>query len=240
MPTKIIKNFFLILIFLIIGTYCSFEKHYKNAENLPLGPPDIDNNNKRPDTPSKDPIDIDEDKFKKEVEAKIKENLLLKEEIENKLKYIKILLVTGVIMLLIIIAILIKSCFCKKKKKIKPTESNIVELPDAKKNQRNSIPENDGIEESSYNILNNSLKNSSNISLNDANIQNNLSNDNKNINEENANNLNSNKIDELFKESVNDENKTLTNNPDIFIQSKTDKILYQPYSNEEIYNSDKK
>ena len=239
MPSKIIKNFFLILIFLILGTYCSFERHYKDSGNLPFGPPDDDNNNRRPDMPSKD-IDIDEDKLKKEVEAKMKENLLLKEEIENKLKYIKILLVTGVVMLVIIIAILIKTCFCKKKKKIKPTGSNTVELPDTKKNKKNSVPENNEIEESSYNILNNSLKNSSNISSNDVSLQNNLSNDNNNISEENVNNLNSNKIEELFKESVNDENKTLTNNPDIFIQSKTDKILYQPYSNEEIYNSEKK
>ena len=50
--------------------------------------------------------------------------------------------------------------------------------------------------------------------------------------------MESNKIGVSINESVNDDNKTLTNNPDLFIQSKTDKILYQPYSNEEIYNSD--
>ena len=53
-------------------------------------------------------------------------------------------------------------------------------------------------------------------------------------------NDNSNKVEEFNNESINDDNKTLTNNPDVFIQSKTDKILYQPYSNEEIYNSDNK
>ena len=164
----------------------------------------------------------------------MEENLKLKKEIENKLKYIKILLVTGVIMLAIIIAILIKVCFCKKKKRIKVNNSSTVELRNKEKNKINS---NNEIEDSSYNILNSSLKNSTNISSNEISIQNNSSSDN-NISVENVNNLESNKIGVSINESVNDDNKTLTNNPDLFIQSKTDKILYQPYSNEEIYNSD--
>ena len=238
MSTKKIKNCFLILIILIIGTYCSHEspeKKYRNPENGPIFPPDYDKN---PEGHQKDPKDTskesEEEKLKKQVEEKMEENLKLKKEIENKLKYIKILLVTGVIMLAIIIAILIKVCFCKKKKIIKVNNSSTVELRNKEKNKINS---NNEIEDSSYNILNSSLKNSTNISSNEISIQNNSSSDN-NISVENVNNLESNKIGVSINESVNDDNKTLTNNPDLFIQSKTDKILYQPYSNEEIYNSD--
>ena len=241
MSTKKIKNCVLILIILIIGTYCSHEspdRKYGNHENGPISLPDII---KKSDGHQKDPKDIsketEEDKLKRQVEEKMEENLKLKEEIENKLKYIKILIVTGVIMLVIIIAILIKVCFCKKKKKIKFKNSSAVELHDTNKKKINSNDVNNEIEDSSYNILNSSLKNSTNISSNNISLQNNSNSDN-NISVENANNLDSNKIEVSFNENVNDDNKTLTNNPDIFIQSRTDKILYQPYSNEEIYNSD--
>ena len=44
-------------------------------------------------------------------------------------------------------------------------------------------------------------------------------------------------MDEISEEKINDDNKTLTNNPDIYISSKTDKMLYQPYSKEEIYEN---
>ena len=53
-------------------------------------------------------------------------------------------------------------------------------------------------------------------------------------------NLEFSKIGEILEEKINDDNKTLTNNPDIYISSKTDKMLYQPYSKEEIYESGKK
>ena len=33
---------------------------------------------------------------------------------------------------------------------------------------------------------------------------------------------------------INDDNKTLTNNPDMFVPSRMDRILYKPYSKEEI------
>ncbi len=45
------------------------------------------------------------------------------------------------------------------------------------------------------------------------------------------------KIDIFNDEKLNDDNKTLTNNPDVFLPSKTDKILYRPYSDEEIYQN---
>ena len=179
MSTKKIKNCFLILIILIIGTYCSHEspeKKYRNPENEPIFPPDYDKN---PEGHQRDPKDTskesEEEKLKKQVEEKMEENLKLKKEIENKLKYIIILLVTGVIMLAIIIAILIKVCFCKNKKKIKVNNSSTVELRNKEKNKINS---NNEIEDSSYNILNSSLKNSTNISSNEISIQNNSSSDN--------------------------------------------------------------
>ena len=245
MSSKFIKNFFIILIFLVINAYCSDWKKYKSLEGTSMNPIYLSRGRpdprKEPGESSKEPA---EDKYKKDLEEKMKENLLLKQQIEDKLKYIKILLTTGVI----IIFILIKNCFCKKKKKIKLGKSSSVELPDKKKNKKKSNHQANEIEDSSYNILNGSLKNSTNISSNNISFQNNSNFDNNDVNKENVvnvenvNNLNSNsnKIDEINNESVNDDNKTLTNNPDIFIQSKTDKMLYQPYSEEEINNSDKK
>ena len=84
------------------------------------------------------------------------------------------------------------------------------------------------------------INDSLNISSNNYNSQNISDNNNSNIIENKRNDLNNNKIGGLIIEEINDDNKTLTNNPDIFIQSKTDKMLYRPYSEEEIYNSDKK
>ena len=250
MSSKFIKNFFLILIFLVLNIYCSNGKNDIDLRGISLK----QEVSRRPGTPPKEngesSKESEEDKFKKDLEEKMKENLLLKQQIEDKLKYIKILLSTGVIMLIIIIFILVKNCFCKKKKKIRLSKSSSLELPDKKKNKIKANRQRSEIEDSSYNILNSSLKNSTNISSNDISFQNNSNFDN-NINEENiekvqnvenVNNLNdnSNKVEEFNNESINDDNKTLTNNPDVFIQSKTDKILYQPYSNEEIYNSDNK
>ena len=241
MSTKKLKNCVLILIILIIGTCYSHALSDRKYQIPEIGPISSLDDSKGPNGHPKDPKDIsketEEDILKRQVEEKMEENLKLKEEIENKLKYIKILLVTGVIMLAIIIAILIKVCFCKKKKKTKLKNSSAVELHNTNKKKINSNNVNNEIEDSSYNILNSSLKNLSNISSNDISLQNNSSSDN-NISDENVNNLESNKNEISFNENVNDDNKTLTNNPDIFIQSKTDKILYQPYSNEEIYNSD--
>ena len=252
MSSKFIKNFFLILIFLVLNIYCSNGKNDIDLRGMSMNPQEV---SRRPGMPPKEPgessKESEEDKFKKDLEEKMKENLLLKQQIEDKLKYIKILLSTGVIMLIIIIFILVKNCFCKKKKKIRLSKSSSLELPDKKKNKIKANRQRSEIEDSSYNILNSSLKNSTNISSNDISFQNNSNFDNNNINEENiekvqnvenVNNLNdnSNKVEEFNNESINDDNKTLTNNPDVFIQSKTDKILYQPYSNEEIYNSDNK
>ena len=56
----------------------------------------------------------------------------------------------------------------------------------------------------------------------------------ENESEKNFDAPNAPKIEDDSNVVVNDDNKTLTNNPDVFIQSRMDKILYKPYSEEEI------
>ena len=206
-----------------------------------MGNPPDDNNN--PDNIPKEPKKSDvekeeEDKRKNDYEEKMKENLILKQQIENKLKYIKILFVTGIIMLLIIIFILVKMCVGKKKNKIIPIEPKMAELKNFQKFDNSS---NSRIAKSNYNLLNSDLSISNSISISSSNSnQNNNNINNSNLNEDKIRNLNSNKKEEYPEEKINDDNKTLTNNPDIFISSKTDKMLYQPYSKEEIYAGENK
>ena len=239
MASKINKNFLLILILLFQNSYCSIDNKNGFPENN--GPPGDDKKpEKIPKGPSEDEINREEDKLKNDYEEKMKENLLLKQQIENKLKYIKILFVTGVIMLLIIIFIIIKICIGKRKKK-NNIESKVVELKNSPKNNLNS---NHNIEDSGFNIIKSNkdlskISNESNNSNIDNNHENIINNSNSDLNEIQENNLNLNRLEDISKENINDDNKTLTNNPDIFISSKTDKILYQPYSQEEIDNNDK-
>ena len=253
MASKIFRNFLLILILLFHG--CNFsngpktENPHVEKKDQPPEKPDQPYDNepipgKKPEDPSKrfpePPTHEDmNEKRKNEYEEKMKENLLLKQQIENKLIYIKILLVTGGIMLFIIIFILFKMRCCKKEKTEKKEyiQNNSNEV----KNQ-NNINNND-LGESGYNLIKSNMSkinDSLNISSNNYNSQNISDNNNSNIIENKRNDLNNNKIGGLIIEEINDDNKTLTNNPDIFIQSKTDKMLYRPYSEEEINNSDKK
>lgn len=246
-----INYFLLILILLFNISSFSGIKQLKILQQgpdnqPPEGLPDIPNPG--PDSPPRrEPMDKDkesdinneENKLKNDYDEQLKENLLLKEQIENKLKYIKILLITGGIMLLIIIIILFKLFLDKKRKKKNKIDTEIVELQNSGKNKmilKNSI------ENSNFNLLNSELAQSNSVSISfSSQNHSNISNiDKSKISEDNRNNLNIVKKEEVNIENVNDDNKTLTNNPDIFIQSRTDKILYQPYSNEEIYNSDKK
>ena len=251
MASKIFRNFLLILLF----HGCNFSNgsktenpHEEKKDQPPEKPGQPYDNEpipgKKPEDPSKrvpehpSHEDMDE-KRKNEYEEKMKENLLLKQQIENKLIYIKILLVTGGIMLFIIIFILFKMRCCKKEKieKKEYIQNNSNEV----KNQ-NNINNND-LGESGYNLIKSNMSkinDSLNISSNNYNSQNISDNNNSNIIENKRNDLNNNKIGGLIIEEINDDNKTLTNNPDIFIQSKTDKMLYRPYSEEEINNSDKK
>ena len=127
-----INNFLLILILLFNISSCSRIKrleldHQQGPDNVPPeGKPDDLPNNPEINPPHrKNPTEKDketdtnkeESKLKEDYDEKLKENLLLKEQIENKLKYIKILLITGGIMLLIIIIIIFKIFLDKKKTK---------------------------------------------------------------------------------------------------------------------------
>lgn len=249
-----INNFLLILILLFNISSCSGIKRleYEHQQGPDIQPPEGKPDD-MPDNPDinpprrKDPSEKDketdttkeESKIKEDYDEQLKENLLLKEQIENKLKYIKILLITGGIMLLIIIIILFKIFLDKKKTKKNKKDTELVELQNSGKNKINL---NNSIENSNFNLLNSELaqSNSVSISFNSQNHSNISNVDKSKINEDNRNNLSSVKKEEFNIENVNDDYKTLTNNPDIFIPSRTDKILYQPYSNEEIYNNDKK
>ena len=74
---------------------------------------------------------------------------------------------------------------------------------------------------------NNSNNNNNN---NDNNNNNSINNSDKNIDNNIDNIFDNNNINNIY----NDDEKTLTNNEDIFFASKTDKLLYKPYSEEEI------
>jgi len=240
MSSNYIRNILIILIILLSSSYCHKENEMRNNQ-MPIGNPPDDNN--KPDNTPKEPKKNDvekeeEDKLKNDYEEKMKENLILKQQIEDKLKYIKILFVTGIIMLLIIIFILVKKCIGRKKNKIIPIEPKMAELKNLQKFDNNS---NNRIAKSNYNLLNSDLSISNSISISSSNSnQNNNNINNSNLNEDKRRNLNSNKKEEYPEEKINDDNKTLTNNPDIFISSKTDKMLYQPYSKEEIYAGENK
>ena len=155
MASKVFRNFLLILLFHV----CNFSNPHGENNIPPLekpGRPYINGSipDWRPEgPPKKDPdLPLPEDmneKRKNEYEEKMKENLLLKQQIENKLIYIKILLITGGIMLFIIIFILFKMRCCKKEKTEKKEyiQNNSNEV----KNQ-NNINNND-LGESGYNLI---------------------------------------------------------------------------------------
>ena len=73
-----------------------------------------------------------------------------------------------------------------------------------------------------------------NISNNNNNNNNSNNNSNNNIINNNDNNIGNNIDNNNINNNYNDDEKTLTNNEDIFFASKTDKLLYKPYSEEEI------
>ena len=58
--------------------------------------------------------------------------------------------------------------------------------------------------------------------------------DNNNNNNKADNNINNNNNNIINNNNYNDDVKTLTNDEDVYFASKTDKLLYKPYSNEEI------
>ena len=240
MSSNYFRNFLIILIMLFYSSYCSNENKIRKLPGGMDNPPDEKDPYKpedNPKEPKKSDFDKDEDRLKNDYEEKMKENLLLKQQIEDKLKYIKILFVTGIIMLLIIIFILVKMCIGRKKNKIIPIAPKMPELKNFKKIDNSS---NSRIANSNYNLLNSDLSISNSISISSNNSYSNNTNiNNSYLNQNKEKSLNSANIEEFPEEKINDDNKTLTNNPDIFISSKTDKILYQPYSKEEIYAGEK-
>ena len=228
-----------ILFFLV---YCS------NIKEKSIIPRKLDNNNPPPPPFRIDDLEEEKEYLENEYRKKLEENNLLKQQIEKQKTYIKVLLTSCIIMFSIIVFISIKTIIkCKKNKQFKNAEkgNNINKKKElnniyiSEKNIENnniisSLNSNDSIEKSNYNLLNSdkniNILNNNNIS--DSKKEDNLNNNNNVVSDEN--NFDAPKIANFSNIIINDENKTLTNNPDIFIPSKMDRILYKPYSNEEI------
>lgn len=199
-------------------------------------------------------LENEEKKLVKEYEEKMKENEELTQKIAKKKKYIKILLSTGFLKLIITILLITKIYSkCLKKniyqnsKKNVSIRNNEINLKDNGKNNislesnRSSILSTSisSIQKSSYNLLNSNIDvNIGNGNVNIYQISEQSNNDSfdgkENESEKNFDAPNAPKIEDDSNVVINDDNKTLTNNPDVFIQSRMDKILYKPYSDEEI------
>ena len=205
-------------------------------------------------------LENEEKKLVKEYEEKMKENDELTQKIAKKIKNIKILVSTGFLKLIATILLITKIYSkCQKKniyqnpKKNISIRNNEINLKDNGKNNI-SLESNQSsilstsissIQKSSYNLLNSNSKlgvnmGNDNVSIYQISEQSNndsfvgKENENENENEKNFDAPNAPKIEDDSNVVVNDDNKTLTNNPDVFIQSRMDKILYKPYSEEEI------
>ena len=201
-------------------------------------------------------LENEEKKLVKEYEEKMKENDELTQKIAKKIKYIKILVSTGFLKLIATILLITKiySKFQKKNiyqnpKKNISIRNNEINLKDNGKNNI-SLESNQSsilstsissIQKSSYNLLNSNSKlgvNMGNDNVSIYQISEQSNNDSfagkENESEKNFDAPNAPKIEDDSNVVVNDDNKTLTNNPDVFIQSRMDKILYKPYSEEEI------
>jgi hypothetical protein len=237
LPHKLNIILFITIIFL---SFDYSQENEKNIRLLQLGK-DHDDIDKGlgPPPGKRDDLDIEREKLENDYQKQLEENNKLKQQIEKNIKYIKILLTTGVIMFSIILFIFIKILInCKKTKSIKKNKNQ-----NQNKNQlqdTNVISSNSSINKSNYNLLD-SEKNinisSNNISMSEEN-NNDLSNKNNNLNENeeivNNGDCDAPNMANFGNVVINDDNKTLTNNPDVFIPSRMDKILYKPYPKEEI------
>jgi hypothetical protein len=244
---KIFQNIIIILLIiklLFVIDYCS-NKTKKSIllRNLQHSEPPFHDNNKGQPPDREDYLDVQREQLENDYKKKLEENSLLKKQIEEKIKYIKILLTTNIIMFSIILYISIKAIIkCKKKSKshtqigkniFKNEQINNIDnmknMDNIEKNRdRNNKKSslNFSIENSSYNIIK-----SDNKSINNSNE---LDNNNSLVCEDNEKNYDAPKMANYSNIVINDDNKTLTNNPDVFVPSRMDKILYRPYSNEEI------
>ena len=192
-------------------------------------------------------LEKEEQKLMNDYKEKMEENNLLKKQIEKNIKYIKILLTTGIIMFLIIVFTIIKLYLnCKKNNlsqiDIKSSLRN-AQIGGSKISLQNQEPNkvqissSSSIAKSSYNLLDSEKSiniSSQNISISELNNSSNNNNNNLFSIEEKEKNYDAPKIEDYSNIVINDDNRTLTNNPDIFLPSRMDKILYKPYSKEEI------
>ncbi len=190
-------------------------------------------------------LDTEKQKLETDYQKKLEENNLLKKQIEKNIKYIKILLTTGITMFSIIVYISIKIIVGYTKKKSNSMEINNSKLKQSKidnnnlniSNERSNISSstNSSIQESNFNLFNSakSINMSNNIIIPEVNINNN-SIKYKSFEPEEEKNYDAPKMANYSNIVINDDNKTLTNNPDMFVPSRMDRILYQPYSKEEI------
>lgn len=201
-------------------------------------------------------LENEEKKLIKEYEEKMKENELLTQKIAKKIKYIKILVSTGFLKFIISFLLITKIYSkCQKKniyqiakKNVSNRNSEII-LKDNNKNNislesnQSSIlsTSNSSIQKSSFNLLNSSSNksiNADNDNISNYQMSEQSNNDSfvekENENENNFDAPNAPKIEDNLNVVINDDNKTLTNNPDVFIPSRMDKILYKPYSEDEI------
>ena len=244
---KIFQNIIIILLIiklLFVFAYCS-NKTKKSIllRNLQHSEPPFHDNNKGQPPDREDYLDVQREQLENDYKKKLEENSLLKKQIEEKIKYIKILLTTNIIMFSIILYISIKAIIkCKKKSKshtqigkniFKNEQINNIDnmknMDNIEKNRdknNNKSSLNFSMENSSYNIIK-----SDNKSINNSNE---LDNNNSLVCEDNEKNYDAPKMANYSNIVINDDNKTLTNNPDVFVPSRMDKILYRPYSNEEI------
>ena len=242
---KLSQNSMIIILLLFVIFY--FSLGYNNEEKINYLRKLDKNNDYLPDHPPPDGDgDLEKEKEKLEYDYKIKleENNKLKKQIEKNIKYIKILITTGIIMFLIILCISIRIFYkCSKSKsnliKIN-NNSSIIQKPEIENSMsineeksKNSFSANSSTKKSKYNLLNSnqSINLSNNISFSETNSKN--SKYRSFEAEEEEKNYDAPKMADS-NIIINDDNKTLTNNPDMFIPSRMDRILYQPYSKEEI------
>ena len=201
-------------------------------------------------------LENEEKKLVKEYEEKMKENDELTQKIAKKKKYINILISTGFLKLIITILLITKIYFKCLKKNIYQNSKKNVSIRNNEINLKDNDKNNISLESNRSSILSTSIssiqKSSYNLLNSNSNIDVNIGNDNMNIyqiseqsnsdffagkeneSEKNFDAPNAPKIEDDSNAVINDDNKTLTNNPDVFIQSRMDKILYKPYSEEEI------
>ena len=214
---EINNNLIFILIILISFSYCN----KNNKIFRKLDPPQGDLNEEK-------------ERLENDYQNKLKENKFLNQQIEKNLKYIRILLTSGIIMFSIIIYISIK-IYLKKKQNKKKSKIKIDKINDSNINKNENIQEseisnissiNSSIDKSNYNLFNNS--NNNNQEEKDYDNSNNNNQEEKNYDAPKIANFSNVEIE------INDDNKTLTNNPDLFVPSRMDRILYRPYSKEEI------